>query len=523
MAAQETIADPERDDLESLLQVLKSSDATSDQFAVAGTTLADLSRTSADTRKGLADHDIIKRLMDALAVPILLEATQHQCTAIAILRCLGNACYGTTDDDDDDDDDSQDFASTIVEHGFEWVHHLPSTEAQLNGRDATVSIMAVRVLNNISTLSSAVPARMAASNLDNWLIDILASSMLPDDVVTHAMNLLASICALGVREMPDTLSENRLFLLLSLTEKYACDPVHGLIPSERLAAVSTSVCNYLSGGDEQKGLIVDFSLQRKLWDLFVLIDRLSQAPGDAKDAQSKRGETLRRDLIESDGRLWDASMEFLKPDPRFLSVSDAELEAEDQRFTQAQLLSYVWLLSDLANDAAFAPKGLKDPLVGRIVQLLAQPPITETEPTSARKSSPYRLTAACQILSNVLNHKVWRNAAPLVQHDRIHTYLIADLLETEHDEYLHAGSYLLCQLARPSAEVRQQLALTPGMAGVCGRLARHHNPALREDAARLITALVRDSPAARQMYLPLMEEISAFNETHRAVHEKQEK
>ncbi|KAK6436811.1 hypothetical protein LTR95_007001, partial [Oleoguttula sp. CCFEE 5521] len=489
MAAAATTPEPERHDLESVLRVMHSSDATSDRFAIAVATLADLSRTSADTRKALEGHDVIKRLMDALAVPILLKAPEHQTTAIAILRCLGNACYGAGDDGDDGDDSR--VASSIVEYGFEWVQYLPCTKTQLNGRDATVSIMAVRVLNNISTLSSAVPTQMALNNLDTWLIDILTSSILLDDVVTSAMNLLASIYALGVREPPTpaTLSKERLSLLLSLAEKYACNPIHGVMSSERLAAVSTSVCNYLSGGEGQKKQIVDFGLQGKLWDLFVLVDRLSQAPGDVKDAQSKSGEILRRNLFQGDGRLWDASMEFLKPDPKFLSVSEPVVEAEDQRFTQAQLLSYVWLLSDLADDAAFAPKGLKDPLVEDIVQLLAQPPITETESISARKLSPYRLTAACQILSNVLNHDVWRSAAPLVQHDLIHTYMIADLLETDHDEYLHAGSYLLCQLARPSAEVRQQLALTPGMFGVCGRLARHHNPALREDAARLITAL----------------------------------
>nr|OQO20743.1 hypothetical protein B0A51_11491 [Rachicladosporium sp. CCFEE 5018] len=340
------------------------------------------------------------------------------------------------------------------------------------------------------------------------------------------MNLLASIYAPGVREMPATLSEERLSLLLSLAEKYACDPIHGIMSPERLAAVSTSVCNYLSGGDEQKKQILDSSLQGKLWDLFVLVDRLSQAPVDVKDARSDRGEILTRDLIQGDGRLWDASMELFKPDPKLLSASAAKNEsAEAVSFTQAQLLQFVWLLSDLAAETLFAWKGLEDPLVGRLVQLLVQPPLPGTEPSilGVRKLSPYRLTAACQVLSNVLNHNnVWRNAASLVQNSRIHTYLIADLLEAEYDEYMHAGSYLLRQLARPNPQVREELALCSGMSGVVGRLAKHPNPALREDAARLITALARDSATTRKIYQPLMNEVVAFDTAHSAARDKQE-
>ncbi|KAK6431923.1 hypothetical protein LTR95_011914 [Oleoguttula sp. CCFEE 5521] len=513
MAAEGAQAEPQRNDPEYLAHDLQGSDATSEQFANAVTTLANLSRTSADTRKALADHDVIKRLMDAVAVPILLELPKHQTTAIAILRCLGNACY----DDEDSEIDSQ-VASYIVEFGFEWMHHLPCTK-ESNGRDATVSIMALRVLNNVTTLSSAVPTRMAADNLDNWLIDTLASSMLPaeDGLVTYACSLLASIYGLDVRS--SLITPERLNQLLSLAAQYACDPIHGVMTAERLFVISSSVCNYLNR-DAQKQQIVDLGLQDKVWDLFVLVDRLSQAPADARDAQSKRGAILRRNLFEGDGSIWDASMELFKPDPALLKApQSSDEESEIPTFTQAQLLQFVWLLSDLAAVPSFAPTGLEDPLMQKVTQLLAPPSGSSVHGVS--KVSPYRLTAACQILGNVLHNGEWRSAASLVQRDRIHVHLVSDLLETAHDEYRHAGASLLCQLTRSSTAVREELALSPDMAGVCSMLARHPNPQLRADALQLIKALGRASPVTMDMYAPLLQEAVPFDKTHREARTKQ--
>lgn len=459
------------------LQALHDRQANPAESLQAVATLAEASKTELIVRQRLAEPHALQTLVDIVKCTL----PDNPVTASSALRCIGNACI--------DNDAARD---TICGLHFEWAHQCLTYDT--NESDDEIRWLTIKVLYNICSDHELAQLHCYEQRIHYPLITIcstsLASSSRPDDR-SLLIDLLFWISGQRVEHPPavtEVLPDEVLNHLLVLSNHRTNDP-----DLEQFATVMETCLTFLRDPLIQKQIIE----AKRVADVWLML-------------QEMVSRTRNQQLPESE--------ELLKP----------------------LIASTIWCLSDMAAHPAFAQAyGLTDPLIEGLLHIIqsggeetillaenisvatmagAQKASEEAQHTNrlmnghhtplASPIGPQLLTAACQVIGNLLRTLPTQDVAQLVEESALQKPLWNVFLaqaQTADEDALHSAAGLLIQLTRPSAHVRELMGQDAHAESALTAMCEHKTPQIKQDGIRLLKALGRDCPPNQERFAALAE------------------
>lgn len=392
------------------------------------------------------------RLADPAALKTLIEVAKRSMNdsleALDLaLRCIANACA--------DNDAARDAVTDI---GFSWALqclYLP---------DDTVQILTTKVLFNICSGGHEASQRKCYEiGIHFALMNICAKSGDVDEL-SFAFDLLLWICEhkAGVEAaLSQPISEDSLHELLLLPSLYA-----STADLETVLSLTETVLVFARDPVVQAQIITTKQLG-KLWRIL----EIQQTKAAALDAENEdAAEDLKLLLALSTSLIWCLSDAAALPEfSRIYSLDDAEFKS---------LVGYVQTRGAIVGHRG-DPNGLQ-------------------------------LTAACQIVGNLLWALPVETYVPLITQDQLHRPLFEIIVHIgtakEDAGVLHSAAGLLIQLSRPSIGVREVIGDDELALPALERLCRHDMSNIQQEGVKLLRSLGRECPVNQQRFAALARE-----------------
>ena len=460
------------DDFEEAFRALTSSTLKHNaQTPQAVATLAEASRTQPDIRSRLANPDVLRSLVDIIKYS---PGRQDFKTAVAALKCVGNACI--------DNDSGRDAICSI---GFDWAKQYLEYTYLLTRRSdtskspsgdsvelASLTWLTAKVLYNICSDHPAAQLQCFEAELYLPLITICAwPKYYPNlDERSIVYDVLFWI-AVQRTDHPPQVKKPLVYRDLDDLLTLACCGDQDL---EDFATVMEIILTFLRDPD---------------WQEFVITERrVSDVWNDT--------------LVKVTTRL-------RKPEP------------EAQELLKPLVASFSWCLSDIAAHPGFVeeyrpnkgwvretcPTENGQEWIHTLLDIITTSGGPE-ECQLPQQSDAHLLAAGSQILGNLLRALPADDVAFLVEDRALHAALwnicLIQRYNTD-EEVLHSVAGLLVQLTRPSTHIRELIGSDKNAGASLTMLCKHKTPQIKQDGTRLLRALGKDCPHNQERFAELAE------------------
>ncbi|KYG43517.1 hypothetical protein M433DRAFT_145776 [Acidomyces richmondensis BFW] len=417
--------------------------------------LATASKDTQIVRDRLSQRSVLEALVQTIDCAL---NDDFETTSLS-LRCIGNACIDNTG------------RQNITDIGFAWASNC------LGKGDEALRLLTARALYNICFNFEPAQRRCYEERLHYGLVGLLwKAKLLGAEDITLLVDLLFEITS--QKDVTDQCSgKEQSFLPDDVLLQFLRLP-RFLDTSASLEDVATAVETvlvYLRDAEVQRQIVTSHLLGDS-WDIMQLIEtRLIAVSRNQPSIELERGDGADDD------------------------VDDDENE-DDTKILTALSTSITWCLSDIAATPQFGERyKLDDKTISLLIKRIA-----------SRKGSTRLMTAAYQIVGNLLRHLPIRDVAMLVKDSRIsedgpgiQSSVFEAVIDNDDIEMLHSAAGFIIQLTRPSTNVRLVIGEDANALAALTKLCAHGTPQVKQDGITLLRALGRDCPANQERFAEL--------------------
>nr|POE78614.1 hypothetical protein CFP56_62865 [Quercus suber] len=499
--------------------------------------LADASRTNTALRTRLAAPETLDALLRIVSNSLVNRTPARALLATAALRCIGNACI-----------DNEVARSAVIESKSSdsaWAHKC------LTHRDAAVVTTGLKVLYNLC--ADHEPAQKWGYEQD---LHVEVIALLSDGKPKEAPCVVLGEGERGLgfellfwitNQRPTTatgsgsskaieekdsmavterdLSRMTLHKLLRLPYLYAPE-----LDGEDFAMLGEICLTYLRDPVVQR-LVREYKLVQYVWRMLLDNERkIQQSPKEIGENESASGE-IKVLLPLSSSLTWCLS-DIAAIRSETAELTDASIDFEEPFFCGlVELVVFLGAPQERqATSAQSWQAGISLTRQGTMVRIEPSPirinslPIegdhittkitsderdisTQVNEQDRVPESQSILVAACQFLANVLWSKDPQPDNAMWTREDLYASLWSAISASENVELLHAAAGLLVQLSRISLNFREVVARDMNAVLALERLCRHATPPVKQDGAKLLRALAKESAANQAKFADLAKEV----------------